>query len=84
LSNFGLRIYHPLTLALSRGVEREKRERMKGKILKDSSPYPLPLVERVEGKEKGCYSFLIVELNIFTFFLFWKISKRNSATFNCS
>jgi len=32
----------PLTLALSRGVEREKRERMKGKILKDSSPYPLP------------------------------------------
>jgi hypothetical protein len=47
-------------------------------------PCPLPQVERVEGKEKGCYSFLIVELNIFTFFLFWKISKRNSATFNCS
>jgi len=50
----------PLTLALSREVERD------------------------EGKGRGCYSFLIVELNIFTFFLFWKISKRNSATFNCS
>jgi hypothetical protein len=28
----------PLTLTLSRGVEREKRERMEGKILKDPSP----------------------------------------------
>jgi len=36
---------HP---TLSRRVERREREGMKGKILKDPSPYPLPLVERDE------------------------------------
>jgi hypothetical protein len=34
----------PLTLVLS----RKGREEMEGKILKDPSPYPLPLVERRE------------------------------------
>jgi hypothetical protein len=71
----------PLALpspAAGRGEKKMKRF--------NGTPHPINYggVERDEGKGKGCYSFLIVELNIFTFFLFWKISKRNSATFNCS